>query len=96
MVHEFEALLFSKPEEIGTALYMPKAAQELRQIRSAFATPEDIDEGPDTAPSKRIIRCCSAYQKAVHGPMVAQRIGLSDMRGQCPHFNQWLTWLESL
>lgn len=96
MVHEFEALLFSKPDEIGTALYLPKVSRDLEQIRRAFSTPEEIDEGPDTAPSKRIIGCCSAYQKAVHGPMVARRIGLLEMRSQCVHFNDWLSWLEHL
>jgi hypothetical protein len=96
MVHEFEALLFSKPKEISIALHAPKAGEDLEKIRSTFVTPEGIDDGPETAPSKRIMRCCPGYQKAVHGPMVAQRIGLPDMRGQCPHFNEWLAWLEGL
>jgi hypothetical protein len=44
MVHEFEALLFSKPEELGTALHQPAVGHALAQIRALFATPEEIND----------------------------------------------------
>jgi hypothetical protein len=96
MVHEFEAILFCKPEELGIALYQPRVGRDLAKIRASFPSPEEINEGQDTAPSKRIINCSSAYQKTVHGPMIAKRIGLQVIREQCNHFNNWLNWLESL
>jgi hypothetical protein len=96
MVHEFEALLFSKPEELGTALHRPALGRDLAQIRASFSTPEEINDNPETAPSRRIIKSSPAYQKAVHGPTVAKRIGLQVIREQCAHFNAWLDWLESL
>lgn len=96
MVHEFEAMLFCKPEELSNALYQPKIVKELESIRKSVSSPEEINEGPNTAPSKRIIKCTSAYHKTLHGPIVAKRIGLQSIRGQCPHFNEWLTWIESL
>lgn len=96
MIHEFEALLFSKPEEIGIALHQPEVGLGLAEVRSAFSTPEEINDDPETAPSRRIVKFSPAYQKAVHGPMVASRIGLQVIRQECNHFNDWLTWLESL
>ena len=96
MVHEFEALLFSKPDEISTALYEPFKLPQLMGIRLSFATPEEINDNPQTAPSKRIAALLPAYDKALHGPILARRIGLETIRRECSHFNEWLTWLEGL
>lgn len=96
MVHEFEALLFAKPEELGKALYTPDMLPELEKIRNEFPTPEDINDNPQTAPSKRIARLFPGYQKTLHGPLITKRIGLEIIRRECRHFNDWLTWLERL
>jgi hypothetical protein len=96
MVHEFETLLFAKPDELSRALYKSDILPELLRIRDAFPTPEDINDDPETAPSKRIIRILPGYQKTLYGPLVAKRIGLEIIRRECPHFNEWLMWLEGL
>jgi len=96
MVHEFEALLFSNPSEMSRALHNDRVLPELRRIRNSFRTPEDIDDNPRSAPSKRINLLFPDYQKTVHGPLITQRIGLDTMRRECPHFNQWLSWFEVL
>ncbi|MCI0699158.1 DUF4276 family protein [candidate division KSB1 bacterium] len=96
MIHEFEALLFARPEELAKAVYQPDANDKLMTIRTSFPTPEDIDDDPHNAPSKRIIRIVPAYQKTLHGPLITGRIGLEVLRQECPHFNEWLNWLESL
>lgn len=96
MVHEFEALLFAKPEELGRALYQSDMLPELEKIRNGFPTPEDINDNPITAPSKRIAGLCPGYQKTLHGPLITQRIGLEIIRRECRHFDDWLTWLEGL
>lgn len=96
MVHEFEAMLFCKPDELGRALYQPQIIQDLEKIRKSVSSPEEINEGPDTAPSKQILRCSPYYRKTVHGPLVVNRIGLQTIREQCPHLNGWLTWIEHL
>jgi hypothetical protein len=96
MVHEFEALLFAKPDELAKAVYQADANDKLTTIRNSFPTPEDIDDDPVTAPSKRIMSIVPAYQKTLHGPLITGRIGLEVLRQQCPHFNEWLSWLESL
>lgn len=96
MVHEFEALLFAKPDELVRALYKSDLLPELERIRNAFPTPEDINDDPETAPSKRILRVLPGYQKTLHGPLITKRTGIEIMRGECSHFNEWLSWLESL
>ncbi len=96
MIHEFEALLFTRPEELAKAVYQADAKDKLMTIRNSFPTPEDIDDDPINAPSKRIMNIMPAYQKTLHGPLITGRIGLEILRQECPHFREWLNWLESL
>ncbi|WP_315874350.1 DUF4276 family protein [Prochlorothrix hollandica] len=51
-----------------------------------------------TAPSKRIMAQFPDYGKAksTFGPQLAEKIGLQVIRSTCPHFNEWLSKLESL
>jgi len=97
-VHEFEALLFSDVE--GFLPVMPEVRsdriEELRQIRNGFNTPEDIDDGAQTAPSKRITGIFRGYRKALHGPLIAENIGMQAIRKQCPRFNEWVGRLSAL
>lgn len=96
MIHEFEALLFARPEELAKTVYQADAKDKLMSIRTSFPTPEDIDDDPQNAPSKRIIRIAPAYNKKLHGPLITGRIGLKLLRQECPHFNDWLGWLETI
>lgn len=95
--HEFEALLFSDVRCFGGLENAPDGVVEvLRRVRSAFATPEDIDDGRDTAPSKRIRSAMPDYAKVDDGQAVARRIGLATMRAECRGFDRWVRRLESL
>lgn len=96
-LHEFEALLFSDPNAFLQAFPEDQeAVNKLTAIRSQFSCPEDIDKGPTTAPSKRILNILPDYQKTVAGILIAQRIGLATIRSACPHFDEWLTRLIRL
>lgn len=95
LMHEFEALLFSAPFAFAE-WFGETTAQKLQEERQGFATPEHIDDNPDTAPSKRILRLCPGYQKPLHGSLIALEIGLDSIRKECSHFNQWLVKLEKL
>jgi hypothetical protein len=96
MVHEFESLLFANPEEVCRALYAPEAVADLQAVRASFPSPEEINDNPLTAPSKRLQARLPAYQKTVHGPLAARRTGLDALRRECRHFGKWLAWLEGL
>jgi len=95
--HEFEGLLFSDVNAFTSVMDISEESiAELYRIRAQFQTPEDIDDGPETAPSKRIARTISMYRKVVHGPLLARTMGLDAIRGTCPRFSQWVEHLESL
>ena len=95
VMHEFEGLLFSETTELAAMVGRPALAAPLRAIRDAFATPEEIDDSPQTAPSKRILSLVPGYQKPLHGNLAALQIGLPRIRHECPHFHDWLTRLEA-
>ena len=96
VLHEFEAWVFSDPAAASWIFDEPHVAPALQAIRDSVASPEDIDEGITTAPSKRILDKYPGYQKTFHGPLAVQAIGLDRVRTRCPHFADWLSWLESL
>lgn len=95
--HEYEGLLFSDVNAFARATNATSECVEgLRKICSQFNTPEDINDGSYTAPSKRILKLLPNYQKIVHGVDVAKEIGLQVICCQCPRFNKWMAKLESL
>ena len=94
LVHEFEALLFVQPSHF-TEWANADVAASLSMVRRTMA-PEDINEHPHTAPSKRILAVMPGYQKPVHGPLIACDIGLDALRADCPHFDAWLSKLDVL
>lgn len=94
-LHEFEALLFSDPSVVAARVPGAAPAITLQTARSQVASPEEIDEGPDSSPSHRIVAVARAYDKVLHGPQIAAAIGLDQIRSACPHFDEWVTRLES-
>ncbi len=95
-MHEIEALLFSDPEKLAVAMARPTLLRELEDIRSNFATLEDINDSPATAPSKRLIALAPGYKKVITGANAAAAIGLERIRAACPLFDQWMSELLAL
>ena len=96
VVHEFEGLLFSDPTAFAEWFDDANIVDELTSIRNGFTTPEDIDDGPTTAPSKRILAACDTYDKVLHGSLIALDIGLDTIRRECQRFDGWVKRLEEL
>jgi hypothetical protein len=94
-LHEFEALLFTSADELPRAVLegRPESHDAFR-IVSQNNAPEEINEHPDTAPSKRLASLYPSYRKTLHGPLVTERIGLRAIRERCPHFDAWMSFLE--
>ena len=98
MLHEFEAILFSDCQKFADAVGHPELASDFQKIRDQFPTPEDIDDSPEGAPSKRIealLAPLDVYSKPFIGLQGVRRIGLDAIRAQCPHFAEWMDRLES-
>lgn len=95
--HEFEGLLFSNTEAFGVIEQVTAHdIAALSDIRRQFPTPEDINDHPERAQSKRIVNVVQGYRKRRDGLSVAQETGLATIRSACPRFNSWLTWLGRL
>jgi len=71
-------------------------AEAFQRVRNEFPTPEDINDDPATPPSKRVLQTYRFYRKPLHGTIAARGIGIEAMRRECPHFRNWLEWLEAL
>lgn len=97
-MYEFEGLLFTDPQAFEWVEdgWNDKSRKALEQVRQAFDSPENINDSPTTAPSKRILSIFEegSYSKTEHGPLIAEAIGIDAIRGQCPQFDAWLTQLQ--
>jgi hypothetical protein len=93
-LHEFEALLFSSPTELAGQLQVEEDL--IANILRECGTPEEINDHPQTAPSKRIESLYPGYRKIVMGRAIAQKIGVRTIRKHCPHFDSWINRLEAL
>ncbi len=98
-LHEYEAYLFS---DISILLRyyqgQERAIGKLAKVADSLDSPELIDDGPHTAPSKRIIDHLPRYEsdKSMVGVQAAEQIGLPKIRCECPHFDGWLDRLQNL
>lgn len=97
-VHEVEALALAGLGEFRTLLPDRIVEDHFAEIERAAGTkePEHINDGPETAPSKRLMRGVRGYNKRVDGVEVMLRTGLATLRERCPRFGAWVTTLESL
>jgi hypothetical protein len=95
-LHEYEGLLFSDPPVFASAINQPQLSTAFQRVRDNFPTPEDINDDPATAPSKRVLHFYPGYRKVLHGTRAAIEVGVGTMRRECPHFEDWLDRIEAL
>lgn len=95
--HEFEALVLAGLDAFKDFVddYVELKNLELLKMELGDASPEDVNDGRMTAPSKRLEQIMD-YDKTFHGPLVTKITGLLKLREKCPRFNNWVTKLESL
>lgn len=96
--HEFETLVLVGLDELDLLLDAEDDLVGLERLRKEIEgrAPEDINDGPETAPSKRLEQHIPSYQKRIHGPLAAGGVGLEALRHQCPGFDRWIDRLEKL
>lgn len=94
-LHEFESLLFSDPEQFN--YLSANAVIKFNEILAEFENnPEFVNNGKDTAPSKRILKEISNYGKILDGNRIAEHISLEGIRTRCCHFSRWIEKLEKI
>lgn len=96
-LHEFEALLFCDIEKL--AIEYPRCQKEIAKLKETLHSyndnPELINNSPETAPSKRIIKAIEGkrlynYNKPRSGAVVTAAIGMPELMTQCLHFREWI------
>lgn len=100
-LHEFEALLFCGIDHL-VKMYpcSKKCCERLKRDLIDAGNPELIDNGMDTAPSKRIIKAVEAgrkahYNKPKTAKYVTGQVGIDVLREKCRHFDEWINKLLS-
>lgn len=97
-LHEFEGLLFNDINIFFQQFNSNEivGSEELHEVFTNYSDPEMINNGRDTAPSKRLERIIKGYNKVVYGNILAEAIGLSNIRTKCHRFDHWVHSIEFL
>ncbi|MFB9896875.1 DUF4276 family protein [[Hallella] seregens] len=97
-LHEFEALVLCGLKHLSD-LYAgcEKRCEALIKHVEHIGNPELVNDNPDTAPSKRIIKAVEGdpkhhfrYNKPATGKYITNKIGIDELRKQCKHFDEWV------
>ena len=96
--YEFEGLLFSDVQALSAVEpTRTKSLATLTKIRTSVKTPEHINDGYETTPSRRLKDLLHPkYKKTTHCPRAAERISLEIIESECKHFKAWMNTLRSL
>lgn len=96
--YELEGLFFSDPDALSAVVPgWQLAVTGLRAVRAGFPTPEHINESFESKPSARLAALLNpCYRKTTHAPLIGERIGLSAIAAECPHFAEWVARLRGL
>lgn len=95
MLHEFEGILFSKPESFAL-IADSNVVESIKSIRNSYPTPEHINNSPETAPSKRLEALIPKYAKIKNGTLLSKDMGIDVIMEQCPHFRSWIESISAL
>lgn len=96
--YELEGLFFSNPQALSqTVPEWHRYCEKLQGVREDFETPEHINNSYEKKPSKRLEDMLTPkYKKTRHAALIGQKIGLSAIEKECPHFAAWLQRLRDL
>lgn len=95
MLHETEAWVLADCACLGSVMGSPEGGANLQSVVHSQGGPELVNDGVDTAPSKRILAAYPDYRKTIDGPLAIADAGLGTIRGTCPHADQWLREIEA-
>lgn len=92
--HEFETLLFANCSGFA-GIVDEKQHQKILDIvqDKRFCTPEDINGGEETAPSKRLLSIFN-YRKVLDSALVLKDVDIEMLRSRCPRFDLWVVKIE--
>ncbi len=91
VLHEIEAWVLLGHGALGELTGDAALAQSIETIVNGAQGAELVNDGADTAPSKRILGLYPRYRKTSDGPLVIAEIGIDTIRKACPHADAWFT-----
>ena len=90
-LHEFEALVFASINGFETLFEDSEMnLKGIRDLINQYSNPEDINDSPETAPSKRMKKLIPGYNKVVYGISLIEYTGFDEILQKCPHFREWI------
>ncbi|WP_457641812.1 DUF4276 family protein [Persephonella sp.] len=93
-IHEFEASLFSSIDGFKSIISNLEVINRLQQIIDSYPNPEEINDNPDTHPSKRIENVFPDYNKMLHDIDIIEAVGIEVILQKCKHFREWIEKLK--
>lgn len=96
MLHEFEALVIASGATQSTVLGRTEAPSQFQRMIREAGSAELINDGPDTAPSKRVARVIAGYSKTFDGIAIIDNGSFDDLLEACPRFAAWYRQLAGL
>jgi hypothetical protein len=94
VLHETETWVLADCRRLGEVMGDPSPAAHLARIVQLESGPELVNDGVDTAPSKRIMNAYPHYAKTIDGPLVIAEVGIETIRSACPHADDLLREVE--
>lgn len=93
-LHEIEALMFSDTTGFDFVIDDAQEMAQIREIIQEYPNPEDINNSPETAPSKRLGRIFN-YNKVADGELIFEALGIAKILKACPRFAEWIETIEN-
>ena len=97
-LHEIEALLFCDIDKLIAEF--PKSKKEIEKLKNVLSVhqnnPELINDGTQTAPSKRIEKALEGKYRYNKPNTIEKVTDIDILREKCRHFNDWISKLEKL
>ena len=87
--HELEALMFSAIDGFELVVDDDGKLNQLKKIMTDYPNPEDINNSPQTAPSKRLFDVFG-YDKTGDGSLIFEMLDVETIMDKCPRFKEWI------
>lgn len=87
--HEVEALMFSERTGFELVIDDDQKLKEIDEIMTQYPNPEEINNSPENAPSKRLSKIFN-YDKVSDGELIFDSIKIESILEKCPRFKSWI------
>lgn len=91
--HEVEALMFADSSGFDFIIDSPQQMTLIAEIIASYPNPENINNSPESAPSKRLEKIFN-YDKTRDGEMIFSIIQMEQVLKKCPRFKYWIEKLQ--